>query len=86
LSRHSLSHQSLSLPDVNPLSPRFFQFRPRQDPRPVPFDWPRRPEQALPFSPSETKNSGRALDWFEPELFRRRAAASAAQTRCLRLS
>ncbi|BBN68085.1 Leucine-rich repeat extensin-like protein 6, partial [Prunus dulcis] len=51
LARHSLSPQSLSLPDVNSLSPRFFQFRPRQDPRPVPFDSPRRPEQALPVFP-----------------------------------
>ncbi|BBN68829.1 zinc finger C2H2 type AN1-like family protein, partial [Prunus dulcis] len=39
------------------------------------------PDQACPFSPSETTISGRELDWFEPELFRRRAAASAAQTR-----
>ncbi|KAI5344575.1 hypothetical protein L3X38_012452 [Prunus dulcis] len=39
------------------------------------------PTKTYPFSPSETTNSGRELDWFEPELSRRRAAASATQTR-----
>ncbi|BBH04379.1 hypothetical protein Prudu_015506, partial [Prunus dulcis] len=55
--------------------------RPRQDPRPVPIDRLDVPIKPRPFSPSETTNSGRELDWFEPELARRRAAASAAQTR-----
>ncbi|BBN69396.1 cold shock domain protein 1, partial [Prunus dulcis] len=57
--------------------------RPRQDPRPVPFDSPRRPDQDLPVFPVGNHDSGRELDWFEPELFRRRAAASAAQTRIM---
>ncbi|BBN67479.1 Pollen-specific leucine-rich repeat extensin-like protein 1, partial [Prunus dulcis] len=47
--------------------------RPRQDMRPVPFDSSRRPDQDLPFSPSETTNSGHELDWFELKLSRRRA-------------
>ncbi|KAI5336040.1 hypothetical protein L3X38_026174 [Prunus dulcis] len=39
------------------------------------------PTKTCPFSPSKTTIFDRELDWFEPELFRRRAAASAAQTR-----
>ncbi|BBG96605.1 hypothetical protein Prudu_005456 [Prunus dulcis] len=41
---------------------------------------PDAPTKTCPFSPSETTNSSRELDWFEPELARRRAAASAANS------
>ncbi|KAI5332848.1 hypothetical protein L3X38_022977 [Prunus dulcis] len=39
------------------------------------------PVKTCRLSPSETTNSGHELNWFEPELSRRGAAVSAAQTR-----
>ncbi|BBH09116.1 hypothetical protein Prudu_021529 [Prunus dulcis] len=80
--RHSLSPQSLSLPDVHSLSPRLSRSghgRTRDRSRSTRLV---APTKSCPFSPSETTNSGRELDWFEPEFSRRRAAASSAQTRC----
>ncbi|KAI5342875.1 hypothetical protein L3X38_010751 [Prunus dulcis] len=52
--------------------------RTRDRSRSIRLDVPIKPR---PFSPSEITISGRELDWFEPGLSRRRAAASAAQTR-----